>query len=859
MKIPSLKSQFLVMSGVLMITLAALTLWLSGFFFNHFSKDIARRNLNLCRVLAEHTEYLLSRPVHELSKVLDMVNFQPYESQYDIQDELDDILRFNPFFELIQVMDLNGTITHVAPYKLEHIGLDMSNHPFFKAAVNRVAPIWSDSFISSQTDALAATVSIPFKHGVIMAQFNLRHLSSTLRSSALGEGGFAAITDTRGVIIAHSDKTILKKSMNVANLVAVQEGLDGAEGTWDEVWDKNPGLASVAIIDTNMWVVVVFQPDSQARAAIKQMELIALVVLALVFLMALMAQYFILKKVTAPLRKLETQSKMVAEGSYKEKIKPDYRELISLVDSFNTMSDRIRHREKELKESEEKYRAIFEGAKEGILLVEQQGRQVLFANQAMQQLLGISAKALQNSDLREFSPGDDEDIDKILARLASEKKNATQRIPFKNSAGSTRIMETSAAPVTLAGSAFIAAFFNDITHKLDMEAEKENLERQLLHTQKIEAIGVLAGGIAHDFNNILYPILGYAEMMQEDLPEDNPNYGKVSEIMTAALRARDLVSQILAFSRQSEKQVIPIRLQPIIKETVKLLRSSLPSTITVEMDIEEECGQVIADPTQIHQVIMNLTTNAFHAMQEKGGKLYIELKQTIPSSSLLALLELKHGAYAQLIVKDTGAGIRSEILDKIFDPYFTTKERGKGTGLGLSVVQGIVKNSRGNIRVESHQGKGTCITVFLPIPDEDENQTKQDKPRIDPGGTESILVVDDEESVVNMEKIMLERLGYNVTALTDSHDAFGFFSAWPERFDLIISDMTMPTMTGLELLKKVKSIRPDLPFIICTGFSDQVNQASHQKMNIQGYIEKPIVSSEMASVVRQVLDQSKKL
>ena len=857
MKIPSIKKHVLVMSGALAFVLAGSVLWLSGYFFDQFSRDIANRNHSLCRALADHTGYILSRPVEELSRLIRLIETPPFDTPQVIQDEIDDILKFNPFFELIQLMDDTGRISHVAPFSPDHIGLDMSNHPFFEDAASKRRPVWSAGFISSQTGAITATVSIPFSKGVVTAQLNLEHLSSALRVSAIGRGGFAAVTDARGGVIAHSDESVVKKNMNIAGMISVQQGLKGQEGSWNETWGDREGLTSVAVIEHSNWVVIIFQPDSVARAVVKRMERLGLVMVAATFFLILAGQYLILRKLTTPLDKLETQIKTVARGESHCEIHPDFQELVPLVDSFNKMAKRIRQRELALKNSEAKYKAIFEGAKEGILLIAEDGSRILFANQSMVKLLAPSGETLQNRCLGQFCPGTNEvSADSVIRALAANRNKTYERVPLSVAGGDIRTMEVSASMVKLDDTPAIAAFFNDITHKLEMEAEKENLERQLLQTQKIEAIGVLAGGIAHDFNNILFPILGHAEMLADDLPPQSTQYQSALEIKTASLRARDLVSQILAFSRQSEKQIIPIRLQPIVKEAVKLLRSSFPSTIDISINIDNECGSVMADPTEIHQVVMNLTTNAFHAMQKSGGRLAIRLKQEEPSANVLAIWGLAPGSYAVLTVEDSGDGISPDILDRIFDPYFTTKERGKGTGLGLSVVRGIVKNSNGNVRVDSRPGEGTCVTVYLPVIDTGTDLKEQTPVEIDPGGTEHILLVDDESSVANMEKIMLERLGYDVTAVTDSRKAALLFGSRPDRFDLIISDMTMPGMTGIQLQEAIKAVRPDIPFIICSGFSDKIDNGSSGLLDIQGYLEKPVMKSEMAKIVRAVLDKA---
>ena len=384
------------------------------------------------------------------------------------------------------------------------------------------------------------------------------------------------------------------------------------------------------------------------------------------------------------------------------------------------------------------------------------------------------------------------------------------------------------------------------------------LEAQLLQVQKMEAIGSLAGGIAHDFNNILFPLLGYSEMLKEDLPHDSPLQSYVDEILNAGLRSKELVKQILTFSRQSDENLRPIKLQPIIKEVMKLIRSSIPTTIEIQQDVEPDCSAVVADPTQIHQIIMNLATNAYHAMEDSGGKLSVGLKQIRLEFNPSFLPELVPGEYALLCVSDTGIGIKKDIMDRIFNPYFTTKETGKGTGLGLSVVLGIVRTCKGDIRVYSEPGKGTTIKVYLPVINVIPNEASSTREEPLKCGTERILLIDDEAPVVQMEQQMLERLGYKVIVYTSSLDALGAFKAEPHAFDLIITDMTMPHMTGVQIADKIKKIRSDIPIILCTGFSHHIDKAKSFAMGIQGFVMKPVVMREMADVIRKLLDNPEK-
>jgi len=406
------------------------------------------------------------------------------------------------------------------------------------------------------------------------------------------------------------------------------------------------------------------------------------------------------------------------------------------------------------------------------------------------------------------------------------------------------------------GKAFISVQ-TDISELKQTKDEKKELENKLQQAQKMESIGNLAGGIAHDFNNLLFPIIGMSEMLLEDLPEDSLEYENAEEIFQAGKRAGDLVKQILAFSRQSEHKMSPVRVQNVLKEVLKLSRSTIPTNIEIQQNIQQDCGLVMADPTQIHQIGMNLITNAFHAIEGKNGTIDIELKEIILKDNELSGRDLQPGQYIKLSVSDNGIGMSEDTILKIFEPYYTTKEQGKGTGLGLAVLYGIVKEHKGEINVYSELGKGTAFNVYLPIMKKLSEVTAVDKMVKVETGIERILLVDDEISVAKLEGQMLSRLGYRVTVKTESNDALNTFKANPNSFDLVISDMTMPGMTGDQLTKKIISIKPGIPIIICTGFSERINKDQAKMLGVKGFLMKPVIKSDMAQMVRNVLDESK--
>jgi PAS domain S-box-containing protein len=397
----------------------------------------------------------------------------------------------------------------------------------------------------------------------------------------------------------------------------------------------------------------------------------------------------------------------------------------------------------------------------------------------------------------------------------------------------------------------------DITKYKKAEEEKANLEFQLRQAQKMEAIGTLAGGIAHDFNNILTPIIMFSEIAQRELDGDHPIRPYLDQVLKSSKRASDLVKQILSISRQTERRPVFMELGPIVKESLKLLRASLPATIEIQQDLSPEEGWIKADPTEVYQVVMNLCTNAAHAMQETGGVLGVRLKNVTLDQPVSAFgLEIKAGDYLSLEVRDSGHGIPPEIVERIFEPYFTTKEIGEGTGLGLALVHSIARSSGGGIQVVSEPGKGTAIQVLFPVL-KDAEQAESEAVLPLPPGNERILLVDDEPDIVAAAKIILEKLGYRVETFSNGQEALEAFWADPDRFDLIFTDQTMPQLTGVELAQEVLKIRPHLPIVICTGFSESLTPEQIKALGIGDLLLKPLTPSHLADAVRRGLDARK--
>ncbi|HQP30662.1 MAG TPA: response regulator [Deltaproteobacteria bacterium] len=403
--------------------------------------------------------------------------------------------------------------------------------------------------------------------------------------------------------------------------------------------------------------------------------------------------------------------------------------------------------------------------------------------------------------------------------------------------------------------AIITRALKDIEHATRMkeiEEERQRLQSRLMQVQKLEAIGTLAGGIAHDFNNILSTMLGYTELAKLKLEKGQAIAGELDEVLKAGIRARDLIRQILTFSRQAEIQRTPLEIGPLIKETVKFLKASLPATIEIRQHLTASHNLILADPTQIHQVIMNLCTNATHAMPD-GGRLVIRLSELdLDAQGVLAYKGLQPGHYLRLSISDSGRGIPPDIIDKIFDPFFTTKERGEGSGMGLAVVHGIVADMHGAITVESEPGLGTTFHVLFPALEGVAGGCDL-VPEALQKGHGRILFVDDEEGVLASGRGILEYLGYEVEAFDSATAALESFSQNPRAFDLVLTDMTMPRMTGLELAAKLRKIRADVPIMLSTGFSMALSEDRVASLGIQALIMKPLVAGELAEAVYHAL------
>ncbi len=599
--------------------------------------------------------------------------------------------------------------------------------------------------------------------------------------------------------------------------------------------------------------IIFYFSDRELRDQQQEKIIIGFFILLILLAIILVAiDVFMHIWLTTPLQALTRGIRRISAGDFSRPLPPaPQQEINAIVDEVNIMAARIAEQKRQLEDSEKRYRSIFEGSMEGIFQESMDGK-LLTANPAMASIFGYSSSEQCLSEAHHRENGfwlHAEDRRQLLAVLEEQGFVTDFTTEMHHSKGGVLIISMTARLVRddEGEPLYIEGMLSDIT-------ERQQMEHDLRQAQKMEAIGTLAGGIAHDFNNILSAMFGYIELAQGRADNDKRLKKYLANSLTAARRARDLVQQILTFSRKADQQKKPFLMALIVKEVCKLLRSSIPATIEIVRDIRSQ-AIVLADPTQIHQVIMNLCTNSYQAMEESGGTLTVRLYDLeIAKEDREDGEGLAPGSYVVLEVEDTGCGMEEAVREKIFEPYFTTRTKDRGTGLGLALVHGIVTNCKGRIEVESTSGQGSLFRIFLPAVDQRvDGQEMQAVSSLPKGQGQTIILVDDEEPVRDVLKQFLEESGYVVFTYCTGQEVLDALRTNPDFCDLMITDMAMPRMTGAEIAREALKIRPDLPIILCTGYSADLNRQQAREIGIRAVLQKPVQRTRFLRAIYQAL------
>lgn len=713
--------------------------------------------------------------------------------------------------------------------------------------------------------------------GVLGAMVDLETLSAVVRRVHVGGGGRAFVLDASAGVLLHPDWSAIQEQRDYSWLGVPTGHRPAGVGTVRYTLDDEAWVAGYATVPEVNWTVVVERPELALLAPARRSWRLALAGLATSAACALLMAVFLARRLTRPVRELAAAAQAFGAGDSTVALPASVQgngELRILIDAFATMRESVMKREEGLRQlaaeraelaaramaSEQRYHDLVQDLDAIVWEASAQTLQFSFVSQRAEAMLGYAVEqwlTVPDFWVQHLHPDDRERVMAFYRAVSAQGKD--HQCEYRALAADGRVVWLNDMVHAVADDEGqvrqLRGVMVDITERQRAEEERRQVEVQSRHTQRLESLGVLAGGIAHDFNNILTAILGYAEITLDDVPQDGDIWRNLQQILIAGKRAQDLVRQILAFSRQSHQERKPLHLHMIIREALALLRASLPSTIAIRQNIDREAGVILADATQMHQVLLNLCTNAEHAMRDQGGVLEVAWEAVeVDASFASRYRELEPGAYARLTVRDTGHGIAPATLDRIFEPFFTTKGVGEGTGMGLATVHGIVASHGGMIRVDSRVGQGTTFELYFPRIDMESTSEAVLEACLTPG-VGRILFVEDEEPLASLGQIALERLGYDVTVRTSSVEALEAFRSAPQRFDLVITDYTMPNMTGAVLARELRGLRPDIPIILCTGFSHAMNAQKAHALGIDAFLMKPLVMRDLAVTIQRVLAQ----
>ena len=666
---------------------------------------------------------------------------------------------------------------------------------------------------------------------------------------------FSKVIKPNGEVYLANDKKYYGTEIEPHLLVQQQTRIE--DYVFDERQETGLLLIHPVLIGKDYWYIFIGMSLNPIREASITLIKRNLTWGGVILFFAIITAYFLARSISKPIIALAQATSVISDGDRSQRIEVNSKDEIGLLShSFNKMIDSIDTAESALIASNDSFLTVLDSIDATIYVADMETYEIIFINKFMKESFGAdfvgqkcytSFRGLDSPCAHCTNHQLLDDLGQPSGPVIWEDRNPVNGKWYMNHDRAIRWIDGRMVHIQVA---------TDITNLKAMEDERKLVEEKLRQKHKMEAVGTLAGGIAHDFNNVLSILMGNAEIALDELPDKHPARESLQDIFQATARARDLVYQLMSFSRNTEPGRIILALKSSLLETIRLLRATLPTTVQIEVDIEDELYSIKADPTQIHQIVINLCTNAAHAMEKDGGLLQLKLSNfQLDEKMAVAFHDLQPGKYVQLLVSDTGEGVAESVKDRVFDPYFTTKETGKGSGMGLSVVHGIVKSHHGEITLDSTPGKGTTITVYFPAALDTQQQEIEPANRPAPlRGSEKILLVDDELTILATIRKILQRLGYEVTSCSDPREALQLVNGGVDHFDLVITDMTMPGLSGDRLIKKIHQIQPQLPAIICTGYSERMDAEKARLINASAFLEKPILKDDLAATIREILD-----
>lgn len=937
---------------------------------NSLEDEITQRNLLIARTLAGEVDRFLEEPLSLLRHVGDMIHDEGLLSGGISREYLEMILRRYRTFERILVVDPRGKIKQAAPFREELVGLDVSGQPFFRPVLETGEPAWSAPFISAETGAPTITLAVPYPGGMLAGDLNLSVLQDIAKRGRIGREGYAAMVDRTGVTIAHPNPAFVSERLNVRNLEIIRRGLAGAEGTWRYHFRGQDKIGSVALVSRTGWLVVVIQPVDEAFAPVSRVRTILTVGIAAALGLALALAFLTLRRTIEPLTQLVTGARKVAKGDYRlDPLPPSWSEVDELAADLQIMADAIAAREESLRESEAKYRCLFEVEADALLPFDAESGEILDANPAVMALYGYGRNELLGMRYVDLSA----DPEETRKAYASAIPGGVSHIPLRyhrKQDGTVFPVEIVMVPFVLNGRSALLPIIRDITERrrgekqrlllaTAIEQAEENvlitddrrtilyinpaferssgygseelkgkklrvlrsdqhdeafyrhmketlnlgktwmgtiinkgkdgrefeidgtispvrdacgsithfvaagrnmkhfrkLEKELHQAQKMESVGRLAGGVAHDFNNMLSVIIGHSELALNVVDSNQRAYVHLQDVLKAAHRSADLVRQLLAFARKQTIRPKVLDLNETVESMLKMLRRLIGEDIDLVWMPSRELWPIKADPSQVDQILANLCVNARDAITGVG-KVTIETGNAVFDEAYCREHDgFVPGQYVLFSMSDDGCGMDQEVLNNVFEPFFTTKEVGKGTGLGLATVYGIMKQNAGFINVYSEPGHGTTFKLYFPRTDLPVSTERHpERGEKDLSGTETILLVEDEESILGLAKTILEQQGYQVLATRSPADALSLVTGQPGPIHLLITDVVMPGMNGKDLCEKLCSLKPGLKCIFMSGYT--ANVVAHHGILDEGvhFLQKPFSSKALAQKVREVLE-----